>query len=424
MEVTGYQKRIVDRKLKAYLDSFGAVLIEGPKWCGKTWTGWHVAQSCFMVSDPKGSFNNRRMALMDPDLILEGDTPRLIDEWQEVPAIWDAIRGEVDDRSNSGQFILTGSATVDKEKYIHTGTGRIAHLRMRPMSLFESGQSDGTISLEDICLGKAKNHMTGEVRLERIIELILTGGWPASTKLTFSQAVLIPEEYVRAVLNEDIYKVDGIKRDRHKVELLLRSLSRNEATTVSNTTLKKDITDHDSNDVNIDTITNYLNLFRHLFLIEDIPPFSPNFRSSLRIKQNEKRHFTDVSLPCAVLSMSKAKLLEDLNFLGFLFESMVERDLLTYVDAFHGKLFHYQDYKGNEMDAVIELQDGNWCGIEIKLGANQIEEAAKNLLKVNDDIQKAGGKPAGSLCVICGLSNAAYLRPDGVYVVPITSLKD
>lgn len=423
MEMNGYKKRTVDRKLLKYLESFGAVLIEGPKWCGKTWTGRNSAESVFMVADPKGNFNNRRMALMDPDMILSGNTPRLIDEWQEVPTIWDAVRGEVDDRAKTGQFILTGSATINKEKYIHTGTGRIAHLRMRPMSLFESGQSDGSVSLEDICLGRAKNQMTGEVKLEKIIEYILSGGWPANTRLSFDQARLIPEEYVYSVLHEDIFKVDNIKRDGHKVELLLRSLSRNEAMTVSNAALKRDITNTDMSDVNIDTITDYLNLFRHLFLIEDIPPFSPDFRSSLRIKQNEKRHFTDPSLPCAFLSMTKTKLLEDLNFLGFLFESLVERDLLTYVDDFHGKLFHYQDNKGNEMDALIELQDGNWCGVEIRLGANQIEEASKNLLKVNDDIKKAGGKPAGSLMVICGLSNAAYLRQDGVYVVPITSLR-
>lgn len=424
MKPLGYKDRIIDSKLKIYLKSFGAVLIEGPKWCGKTWTGKNAALSEFMVADPKGNFNNKKIALMNPELILEGDEPRLVDEWQEVPSIWDAVRGSVDKNPQKGQFILTGSSSVNKDTYIHTGTGRISRLRMRPMSLYESGKSDGRVSLCDICYGETKDLFTGDVELDKIIDYILVGGWPSAMNLDTKYGILIPREYVKSVINEDIFKVDKIKRDKHKVELLLRSLSRNESTTATNITLKKDVTAKDSNDINIDTITDYLNLFDKLYLLENIPPFSTNIRSSLRVKQNEKRHFVDPSLPCAFLSLTKEKLLENLEFLGFLFESLVERDLLTYVDSFNAKLFHYQDYKNNEIDSVIELEDGEWCAIEIKLGANQIEEAAHNLIRINNDLKKTGGKPAKTLCVICGLSNAAYKRPDGVYVVPITSLKN
>ena len=228
----------------------------------------------------------------------------------------------------------------------------------------------------------------------------------------------------KSVLNEDIYKVDNVKRDKHKVELLLKSLARNEATTVTNKTLKNDIKEKDYDDVDANTITNYLNLLNDLYLVENIPPYSSRIRSSLRVKQSEKRHFVDPSLPCAILHLTKDKLLNDLNYFGFLFESMVERDLLTYVDSFNAKLYHYQDYANNEIDAIIELEDSSWCGFEIKLGANQIDEAAKNLVRINSKIIEDGGKPAKSLCVICGLVNAAYKRPDGVYVVPFTSLKN
>lgn len=424
MKIDDYRNRIVDKKLKLYLESFGAVLIEGPKWCGKTWTGRNASKSEFMIADPKGNFNNKSLALINPTLALEGEKPRLIDEWQEVPSMWDAVRGVVDVDIEKGQFILTGSATIDKSTYIHSGTGRISRLRMRPMSLFESGKSDGKVSLHDICYGQTKDLYIGEVELDTILENILVGGWPASINLDFEHGMLIPKEYINSVINEDIYRVDNIKRDGRKIELLLRSLARNEATTVTNKTLKKDIKEKDANDVSVDTIADYLNLFNKLYLIEDIPPFSSSLRSSLRIKQSSKRHFVDPSLPCALLSLSKEKLLTELDFVGFLFESLVERDLFSYADAFNAKLYHYQDYSNNEIDAVIELDDGDWCGFEIKLGAHQIEEAANNLVRINNEIKEKGGKPAKSLCVICGLTNAAYMRPDGVYVVPITSLKD
>ncbi len=424
MKPNNYKDRIIDNMLDVYLDTFGAVLIEGPKWCGKTWTSKCHSNSEFLLADPKGNFNNKKLAMLNPELALVGENPRLIDEWQEVPSIWDAVRGKVDENIEKGQFILTGSTTVNKDKYIHSGTGRIARIKMRPMSLYESGKSNGKISLKDICENTAKDSFTGEVNLDTIINYILVGGWPASIDMNERQGALISKEYIKTVLSEDIYKVDNTKRDSHKVELLLRSLARNESTTVTNKTLKNDVKEKDLDDINIDTITDYLNLFNKLYLIEDIPPFANKIRSSLRVKQSEKRHFVDPSLACALLNLSKDKLLNDLEYLGFLFESLVERDLLTYVSSFGAKLYHYQDYEGNEIDAIIEMEDGSWCGIEIKLGANQIEEAANNLNRINKTIIKQGGKSAKSLCVICGLTNAAYKRNDGVYVVPITSLKD
>lgn len=419
-----YKKRIIDETLKKYLETFGALLIEGPKWCGKTWTGSNASNSVFLLADPKNNFNNKQIALLNPDIVLNGDNPRLIDEWQEVPSLWDAVRGRVDESEKKVQFILTGSSAVDKSKYIHSGTGRIAHLKMRTMSLYESGFSDGVISLKDICYGTAIDCLTQNASLDKLIDCVLIGGWPSTIGMSVDQSIIVAKEYIKSVLNEDIYKVDNIKRDKHKVELLLKSLARNEATTVTNKTLKNDIKEKDYDDVDANTITNYLNLLNDLYLVENIPPYSSRIRSSLRVKQSEKRHFVDPSLPCAILHLTKDKLLNDLNYFGFLFESMVERDLLTYVDSFNAKLYHYQDYANNEIDAVIELEDSSWCGFEIKLGANQIDEAAKNLVRINSKIIEDGGKPAKSLCVICGLVNAAYKRPDGVYVVPFTSLKN
>ena len=419
-----YKKRIIDETLKKYLETFGALLIEGPKWCGKTWTGSNASNSVFLLADPKNNFNNKQIALLNPDIVLNGDNPRLIDERQEVPSLWDAVRGRVDESAKKGQFILTGSSAVDKSKYIHSGTGRIAHLKMRTMSLYESGFSDGVISLKDICYGTAIDCLTQNASLDKLIDCVLIGGWPSTIGMSVDQSIIVAKEYIKSVLNEDIYKVDNVKRDKHKVELLLKSLARNEATTVTNKTLKNDIKEKDYDDVDANTITNYLNLFNDLYLVENIPPYSSRIRSSLRVKQSEKRHFVDPSLPCAILHLTKDKLLNDLNYFGFLFESMVERDLLTYVDSFNAKLYHYQDYANNEIDAVIELEDSSWCGFEIKLGANQIDEAAKNLVRINNKIIEDGGKPAKSLCVICGLVNAAYRRPDGVYVVPFMSLKN
>ena len=302
MELINYRNRVIDNKLKLYLETFGAVLVEGPKWCGKTWTSLNQSKSQIFLSDPQGNFNNKRLAMMNPDLVLVGDSPRLIDEWQEVPQIWDAVRSKVDFSTQKGVFILTGSATVNKSSYIHTGTGRIARIRMRPMSLYESGKSNGLVSLKDICNNQMKDVFTNEVNLTDIIDYILVGGWPSSMNINKENGILVSREYSKSIINEDIYKVDNVKRDKRKIELLLRSLARNEATTVTNMTLKKDIKDKDFDDINIDTISNYLNMLNSLYILENIEPYSNNIRSSLRIKQSEKRHFVDPSLPSAPFS--------------------------------------------------------------------------------------------------------------------------
>ena len=424
MEREDYRPRRIDTIIDSYLEAFGAVCVEGPKWCGKTWTSSYHCKSEIMLGNPDGNFQNRQLAQMSPSLVLEGETPRLIDEWQEVPQLWDAVRYKVDQSGNKGQFILTGSATPNHKGILHSGAGRIAKLRMRPMSLFESGNSSGDISLKDICEGRIEPKISGEVDLRKLIDFIIRGGWPANQETTLKQAAYLPIQYIRAVLDDDVYRIDNVKRDKHKMELLLRSLARNEATTVTNKKLKNDIKEIDDEDIDVETVSAYLDVFQRLFLTDNQKPFEAKLRSSIRIKQAEKRHLSDPSLAAALLNATPEMLLNDLNTLGFLFEALCERDLKIYAESFDAELYHYQDYNNNEMDAVIAMPDGKWCGFEIKLGANQIDMAAENLIKIKNEIKASGGIAPDSLCVICGLSNAAYQRPDGVFVVPITALRN
>lgn len=424
MDRENYKPRIIDLQLEKYLSAFGAVCIEGPKWCGKTWTASFHSKSEIYIGNPEGNFQNRRLAELSPELLLEGEKPRLLDEWQEVPPLWDAVRYKVDQNSEKGQFILTGSATPNHKGILHSGAGRIARLRMRPMSLWESGDSSGKVSLECLCNGQLSPAVTGEISLKTLIELIIRGGWPGSIGLSAEKAALLPEEYLNAVIEDDIYRVDGIKRDTQKIRLLLRSLARNESTTVTNKTLIKDIRAVDDEDIDSNTTAAYLDLFKRLFLTENQPPFSAHIRSAVRVKQAEKRHFTDPSLACALLKATPESLLNDLETLGFLFEALCERDLRIYAESFGAHLYHYQDYKNQEIDAVLELTDGSWCAFEIKLGANQIDAAAENLLEITRQIKDdPRGKAPAVLCVLCGMTNAAYRRSDGVFVVPLTALK-
>lgn len=424
MEREDYRPRLIDNIIDSYLEAFGAVCVEGPKWCGKTWTSSYHCKSEIMLGNPDGNFQNRQLAQMSPSLVLEGETPRLIDEWQEVPQLWDAVRYKVDQSGNKGQFILTGSATPNHKGILHSGAGRIAKLRMRPMSLFESGNSSGDISLKDICEGRIEPKISGEVDLRKLIDFIIRGGWPANQETTLKQAAYLPIQYIRAVLDDDVYRIDNVKRDKHKMELLLRSLARNEATTVTNKKLKNDIKEIYDEDIDVETVSAYLDVFQRLFLTDNQKPFEAKLRSSIRIKQAEKRHLSDPSLAAALLNATPEMLLNDLNTLGFLFEALCERDLKIYAESFDAELYHYQDYNNNEMDAVIAMPNGKWCGFEIKLGANQIDMAAENLIKIKNEIKANGGIAPDSLCVICGLSNAAYQRPDGVFVVPITALRN
>ena len=420
-----YKPRIIDKKVEEYLKVFGGICIEGPKWCGKTWTSSYHSKSEILIGSPENNFQNRKLAELSPEIVLEGDTPRLIDEWQDVPPLWDAVRYKIDQRGEKGQFILTGSSTPNHKGINHSGAGRIARLRMRPMSLFESGDSSGAVSLEELCNGNLKPQMTGDVQLKKLAEYIVRGGWPGSFGLSTEQAMLLPGEYLTAVMEDDVHRIDGVKRDTKKMQLLLRSLARNESTTVSNKTLKSDIKEIDDEDIHAETVAEYLDIFKRLFLLDNQPPFATKIRSSVRVKQSEKRHFVDPSLPCALLRATPERLIDDLETFGFLFEALCERDLNIYADAFGGKLYHYQDYSGKEIDAVIEMPDGRWCAFEITLGANRIDEGANNLISLKTAIeQEPNGVPPSVLCVICGMSNAAYKREDGVFAVPLTALKN
>ena len=420
-----YKQRISDRILKRKVLGKGAVLIEGPKWCGKTTTAKQLAKSVLDLGDSSVLRQSVQLIELSPKTLLEGKTPRLIDEWQEVPAIWDATRAEVDRRHEKGQIILTGSSTPKTKGIMHSGAGRIVRLRMRTMTLYESGDSTGKVSLEELCNGNLTMQLLEEVSLEKLATYIVRGGWPENVKVQDKKVHLMPRAYMNTVIEEDLNNLDdGVEYNKHKAQLLLRSLARNESTTVSDSSLLKDIIEQDNESMSRNTIAKYLEALNRLFLFNNQTPFSPNLRSSLRVKQAEKRHFSDPAMACALLNITADKLLGDLNTFGFLFEAMVERDLAVYAESFGAKLFHYQDYKNNEIDAVIELESGEWCAFEIKLGAKKIDEGAENLISVCNDIVAHGGKAPKIMCVICGLSNATYQRPDGVYVVPITALKN
>ncbi len=418
----GYKERLIDKKIEEYMKGFGAVCVEGPKWCGKTWTSLNHANSVCYIASPANNFQNRTMAELSPDLVLKGEVPRLIDEWQEVPAIWDAVRFEVDKDTSKGKIVLTGSSTPKRKGILHSGAGRIGRIRMNTMSLFETGDSSGAISLKEMFEKDLQPVVTGEVKLDQLIYYVVRGGWPGNMEVDIETAKNLPTEYLKAVIEDDMYNTDGIKRDFRKVKSLLHSLGRNESTIVSNNTLRKDMMTYDEMGIDSNTIAEYLDVFERLFLLDDQPAFAANLRSSRRVLKSPKRHFCDVSLAVAALEATPEMLLNDLHTFGFLFEALCEHDLKIYAENNGGKLFHYRDEKNNEIDAVVEMPDGKWGAFEIKLGANQIENAAKELLKMKEIMGKEGTEPS-LLCVICGMTNMAYTRDDGVSVVPITALK-
>ena len=421
---TQYKPRVIDDMVRKYLSVFGAVCVEGPKWCGKTWTSSYHSNSEFLVGDPANNFQNRSLAELAPAIVLDGDAPRLIDEWQEVPPLWDAVRYAVDQKSGKGQFILTGSSTPRRKGVLHSGAGRIGKLRMRPMSLYESGDSSGEVSLRNLCEGRPVSALTGEVDLRDLANFIVRGGWPGNLDAPIENASILPQAYLDAILDDDSQRVDGKKYDVAKMRLLLHSLARNESTTATKKKLLDDIKEADDRTIDAETVATYLDVFDRLFLLDNQMPFSTNIRSSVRVKQAEKRHFCDPSLACALLKATPDRLINDLETFGFLFEALVERDLKIYAESFGANVFHYQDYSGREIDAVVEMSDGKWCAFEIKLGANQIDKAAAGLVALRDSIAESGGVTPSVLCVICGMSNAAYVRPDGVYVVPVTALRN
>ena len=417
-----YRERIIDEQIAEYMDVFGAVCVEGPKWCGKTWSSLNHAKSVSYIASPENNFQNRMLAEMSPELVLKGELPRLIDEWQEVPPIWDAVRFEVDKDGQKGKYILTGSSTPKRKGILHSGAGRIGRIKMRTMSLYETGDSSGKVSLKELFEGEISPILTGDVNLEKLIYYVVRGGWPGNIDADIKMAQMLPKEYLKAVVEDDMYNTDGIKRDSRKVWSLIHSLGRNESTLVSNAVLRKDMMSYDETEIGPDTIADYLDVFKRLFLIEEQPAYAPNLRSSRRVLKSPKRHFVDVSLAVAALEATPEMLLGDLHTFGFLFEALCEHDLSIYAEANGGKLYHYRDQKDKEIDAVIEFPDGKWGAFEIKLGVNQVDAAAKELLNMKR-IMEDEGKAPSVLAVICGMSSAAYTREDGVVVLPITALR-
>ncbi|MBQ9314638.1 MAG: ATP-binding protein [Clostridia bacterium] len=418
----GYKERLIDKLIAENLQIFGAISLEGPKWCGKTWTALNNSNSVVYLNNTADNFKDKRLAEMDVNLILDKEAPETIDEWQEVPQIWDAVRYKCDEDKEKGKYILTGSATPVTSKVHHSGAGRICKMNMYTMSLYESGDSTGDVSLKELFENKnIESKVVEKIGLERIAELVVRGGWPEVIDMPVKSAMRIAKSYIEAVLDKDIDEVDGVKRDKEKMSMLLRSLARNESTIVTNSTLISDIEEDDNqNSISRNTVTDYLNALDKLHLIENQNSFMYKIRSRDNVSKNPKRHFTDPSLGCAVLNITPEKLMNDLETFGFYFEALVERDLRIYSEYIGAKLYHYRDNRsGMEVDAIIELADGEYGAIEIKLGGNQEEDAATNLKKF---YESAEIKPK-FMCVICGLHDVITRRPDGVYVVPITALK-
>ncbi len=417
-----YKPRLIDKTVEEYLESCGAICIEGPKWCGKTWTSAFHSNSEFFVGDPKNNFSNRELAKMNPDFVLKGKAPRMIDEWQEVPSLWDAARAFVDRDGGYGKLILTGSSTPKTKGIMHSGSGRIASIRMNTMSLYESGDSSGIISLKGLAEGSFEECFIEEPSLEKLAYLIVRGGWPKN--ITSKNPLIAPRSYIETIINGNLTDDDGKTYSKDKIERILKSLARNETTTATVSRIAKDIEDSDAVSISVDTVSRYIEWMDRMYLFNDQMPFDPNVRSSLRVKGMKKRHFCDPSLACAILNLNEKKLLNDLNTFGFLFEAMVERDLSIYAQSIGAKLYHYRNYASEEIDAIVESDDGSYLAFEIKLGANRIEEGANNLIKVCDNIVKNKGKEPIAKGVICGLCNAAYKRPDGVFVIPFTALRN
>ena len=420
-----YKVRLIDEKVERYLRIFGAISIEGPKWCGKTRTAERHANSAVYLDNSAENFDSRNKAKMDVSLILNETPPELIDEWGEVPEIWDTVRHNCDKDGQKGKYILTESTTLrkkeDEEKVHHSGAGRIDKMKMCSMSLYESGESSGKASIIDMFNGTQKNCNDKKYSYEEIARLIIRGGWPGNLNIPDKSEHILPRSYMKALLDNDINK-DGVERDRNKMEMLLKSLARNESTVCTNKKIISDMTE-DGNDyikTNV-TVSDYLNVLDKLNILANDPAYSPNIRSSVSIGKNPKRHFVDPSLACAMLGLTKEKLMNDTSTYGFMFESLVERDLRIYMDYLDGKLYHYRDNKtGHEVDAVVELPDGDYGIIEIKLSPNGVEDAKKSLNKFESQAVK---KPKFK-CIIVGLWDAVVKDPEtNIYIVPITSLK-
>ncbi|MDO5303630.1 MAG: DUF4143 domain-containing protein [Clostridia bacterium] len=421
-----YRARIVDEILKDKLEAKGAVLIEGPKWCGKTTTAMQVAGSVLRMDEPSKRATNIQMAELEPERLLNGETPRLIDEWQIAPKLWDATRYEVDTRGEVGQFLLTESAVpVDTEEITHSGTGRFTWLMMRPMSLYESGESSGMVSLK--ALFDAPDKITGisEYSIEDIAFLICRGGWPQAIGMKEKPALSQAEDYYDAVVKSDINRADNVNKNPERVKRLMKSYARNQGGQVAYTTFRDDIQANDVDSLSEDTVASYINALKRIFVIEDMPAWNPNLRSKTSIRSADTRYYIDPSIATAALGIGPNDLINDLNTMGLLFETLCVRDLRVYAESLGGTVLHYRDKTGLECDTVIHLRNGNYGLAEIKLGGQKlIEEGAENLKKLEKKIDTDKMPGPSFMMIIVGIGDFAYRREDGIYIVPIGCLKN
>lgn len=416
-----YLPRVIDSILDEYLEAFGAILIRGPKWCGKTTTAKQRASSVLQMQDPDNFRAYLDMANFMPSRLLEGDTPRLIDEWQMAPVLWDAVRSAVDERQKVGQFILTGSTVIGHDQILHTGTGRIVKIDMKPMSLFESNESNGTVSLNSLFFKQDFTGSKSDLTVEQLVFSICRGGWPASIGLKERAALLIAKSYVEAICTDDARRIDASISDPERVRAILRSYARNLSTLASNRSILKDISTNDLT-MNESTLYRYLTALNSLFVIQDIPAWNPSIRSSTSIRSTNKKGFVDPSIAAAALALTPSQLLDDLQTLGFFFESLCIRDLQIYASEQGGEISYYRDRYGLECDIVLHLDNGSYALIEAKLGSSEIDEASKNLMKLKGLIgEKKLRQPEFLMVLTAG--QYAYKRTDDVLVVPIGCLK-
>ena len=420
-----YYDRIADRILADKLESKGAVLIKGAKWCGKTTTAVNIAKSVIYMEDSEKKQQYLQLAEVNPARLLQGDVPHLIDEWQLAPKLWDAVRFEVDQRDEFGQFILTGSAVPpDSSEISHTGTGRITTLLMRPMSLYESKNSDGSVSLSDLFSGGEDIDGSCGMTLDELTFLICRGGWPKGIGKKKKVALAQAPDYYDSLVKSDISRVDGVERDPEKARRVMRAYSRSVASETSITALLEDVRGNDAGSFSENTLRSYLSAFRKIFVIEDVPAWKPNLRSKTAIRSSDTRYFVDPSVATAALGIGPEDLVNDLNTAGLLFENMCVRDVRIYAEALGGNIYHYRDRNGLECDAVIHLRNGKYGLIEIKLGGDKlIEEGRANLIRLRERIDYNKMKEPSFMMVLCGVAPFAYRRKDGVLVVPIGCLK-
>lgn len=426
-----YRQRIADRLLKRKLEGKGAVLLKGPKWCGKTTTAEQMAGSVLYMANTKEREQNINLANLDPQLILDGATPRLIDEWQIAPVLWDAVRFEVDHRKGHGHFILTGSVSFSdtddevKKQIRHTGTGRIARLVMRPMTLWESGESNGNVSLKYLFDSPEKIAGVSELNLTDIAYLASRGGWPDTLDVSREVALEQAYDYIDAVVETDIREADKVTRNPDLVRRLLRSYARNQGTQSPLTTLREDLIVNESATLSDDTVGSYVAALKKIFVVEDMPAWNPNLRSKTAIRTSDNRYFVDPSIAVAALGLGPSDLINDLNTFGFIFETLCVRDLRVFTEAIDGRVYHYRDKDRLECDAVVHLRNGSYGLIEIKLGGDKlINEGAANLLSLAKKIDTTRMKAPSFMMVLTATSRYAFRRDDGIYVVPIGCLKD